>query len=112
MAVEQIDQAVIKLRHEQGDAVRAIRPLDTPAHLKAFANDCELVGEVVEAEVEPSEVPLDAHQEQAALGVLVLVRVQDVGVVSIQELGDGGDNPFAVGAVDQQDAGLRHGALP
>ena len=47
-----------------------------------------------------------------ALGVLMLVRVQDVGVVPVQELGDGRDNPLAVGAVDQQDAGLCHGDSP
>jgi hypothetical protein len=79
--------------------------------LKALGDDCELADAVVEAEVESSEVPFNAHQEQAALGVLVLVRVQYVGVVPVQELGDGSDNPFAVGTVDQQDACLAHGAL-
>src|SRR5205807_7225022 len=44
--------------------------------------------------------------------VLMLVGVQDVGVVPVQELGDGSDDSLAVGAVDQQDAGLRHERPP
>jgi hypothetical protein len=38
--------------------------------------------------------------------VLVLVGVQDVGPVRVQEVGDGGDQPLTVGAVDQQDGGI------
>ncbi len=68
---------------------------------------------VVKAEVEPGDVPFDAHQEQSAFTVLMLVSVQDVGVVAVKEVTDGGDDSLAVGAVDQEDAGLwqRHCTL-
>ena len=56
------------------------------------------------------EVPFDAHQEQVALAVLVLVGVQDVGIVPVQEFADGGNDPLAVGTVDQQDGGVLHGS--
>src|SRR5437016_2258055 len=81
--IEQIVQAVIVFRHEQPDAI-------------------------VKVKVETSEIPLNAHQEQVAQGVLVLVRVQNVGVVSVQELADCGDNSFAVGTVNKQNAGVGH----
>src|SRR5262249_44805602 len=83
--------------------------LDPPAHREALGDRGELAGEVVEVEGEPGQLPLDAHEEQAALRVLVLVGVQDVAVVPVEELADGGDDPLAVGAVDQQDGRALHG---
>jgi len=47
--------------------------------------------ELVSVEGEAVQVPFDTHQEDAALGVLVLVGVQDVAVVPVEEIGDGGD---------------------
>ena len=44
-----------------------------------------------------------------ALGVLVLVGVEDVRVVLVQELRDRGDDPLAVRAGDEQDGGVLHG---
>jgi hypothetical protein len=41
---------------------------------------------------------LDPHQEQLQFGVLMLVGVQDVGVVQQQKIGNGGDQSLLVGA--------------
>ncbi|MOA41762.1 hypothetical protein D3C78_1637580 [compost metagenome] len=59
------------------------------------------------------QVPLDPHQEQVLHRVLVLVGVQDVGVVGQQEIGDGRHQPLAVGAADQQGGRVlvAHGVL-
>jgi hypothetical protein len=67
---------------------------------------------VVQVDIETGDVPLDTHEEQVALLVLVLVGMEDVGVVAIEEVGHGGDDALAVGAVDQEDAGLCHGDAP
>jgi len=65
--------------------------------------------EVGRIEVEACQIPLHPHQEQPELGVLVLVGVQDVGVVPEQEVGDGCDQPLLVGAGQQQNGGVAHG---
>ena len=109
MPVEQVDQAVVVLRDEERDAVRQRSDRSSRQRIcEALGDRGELARELVEVEVEVGEVPLDAHEEQAALGVLVLVGVQDVGVVAVEELADGGDDPLAVGAVDEQDGGVLH----
>jgi hypothetical protein len=38
----------------------------------------------------------------------VLIGVHDVGIVPVKEIGDGCDQPFAVGAVDQKRGGIFH----
>jgi len=53
-------------------------------------------------QIELVQRPLDAHEEQAQVLVLVLVRVQDVGAVRVEKIGDGRDQPLAVGTIDQQ----------
>ncbi len=63
-------------------------------------------------EVEIRQVPFHPHQEQFQLGVLMLVGVQDVGIVQQQKVGDGGDQTLLVGAGNQQDGGMAHGGSP
>ena len=60
-------------------------------------------------DVEVFGIELDAHQEQAGLFVAVLVGVQDVAVVPVNEVGDGGDFALAVRTGDEQDGGILHG---
>jgi len=45
------------------------------------------------------------------LGILMLVRVQDIGVVPQQKFGNRGHQTFLVGAGNQQDGGMSHGRL-
>jgi hypothetical protein len=42
----------------------------------------------------------------------VFIRVQDVSIISINEIVDRGVEPFLIRATDQQDAAILHGALP
>jgi hypothetical protein len=65
--------------------------------------------ELVQAQLEAFQGPFHPHQEQAGGAVLVLVGVQDVGVVPEQEVGDGGDQAFFVRAGDQEYGGVAHG---
>jgi len=47
-------------------------------------------------------------EEEAEFDILMLVRVEDVDVVAFdEEIDDGRDQALAVGAVDEQDGGLR-----
>ena len=62
------------------------------------------------ASAEAVELPLDALEEDVLLAVGVLVGVDDVAVVAVEEVGDGGDEPLLVAAGEQQDRGdaVRH----
>ena len=73
---------------------------------KCFAE----IGEVRlrKIDVEVFGIELHAHQEEAGLLVGVLIGVQNVAVVPVDEVGDGGDFAFAVRAGDQQDGGVLH----
>ena len=51
-------------------------------------------------EVEFPKVPLDPHEEQAQLFVLVLVGVQNVSPMAVDKVGDSGQNALAVRAID------------
>ncbi|HEV2710308.1 MAG TPA: hypothetical protein VGU67_08860 [Edaphobacter sp.] len=53
---------------------------------------------------------LDAHEEEAKFHILMLIGVQNIGVVLLDEkVGDGGDETFAVGAVNEKNGYLGHG---
>ena len=56
--------------------------------------------------VEIFGIELDAHQEEAGFFVGVFVGVQDVAAVAVDEVGDGGDFAFGVGATDEKDGGV------
>lgn len=57
-------------------------------------------------EVEIGQRPLDAHKKQAEFIILMLVGMQDIGAVGVEKLGYGGDQSFAVGAIDEQDGSV------
>jgi hypothetical protein len=68
------------------------------------------VGEITIAEinVEVFGIELDTHEEETGLFVGVFVGVQDVAVVAVDEVGDGGDFALAVRAGDEEDGGILH----
>ena len=63
----------------------------------------------MQAQVEAFQRPFHPHQEQPGGAVLVLVGVQDVGVVLEQEVGDGRHQAFFVRAGNQENSGVAHG---
>ena len=82
--------------------------IDLPVHAVAGAEGSESRAKGIFGEIEIFEGELHAHEEQAELVVLVLVRVQDVGIVFEQKVGDGRDQAFAVRAIDEQDGSVGH----
>jgi hypothetical protein len=58
--------------------------------------------------VEALEGPFGAHEEEAGLVVLMLIGKQNVGAVAVEEAGDGGDETFPVGSVDEEGGGVLH----
>ena len=109
MAPEQVEQAVILARGHQRDPLSLVRVRDPPVHLKAR-------GELAERSLEPVAVVLGLerrqperhpHEEHPVLGMgRVLVGGDDVGAALEQEARDGGDDPGAVRARDQQSRGV------
>ena len=109
VAVEQIGQAMIEFRYEYGQTRLAARFGEPPDHPEAVRDGSESRGEVGQIEAEVRQFPFHPHQEQFQLGILMLVGMQDIGVVRQQKIGDGGDQPSLVGAGNQQDGGMTHG---
>src|SRR5581483_8302307 len=99
-----IGQAVV----EAGDENRNPRTIagkgHSPIHLKFVRQGREVLGEFVHVELEIRQVPLDAHEEPIAIGIGMLVGVQDVCAVAGDEVRDTCHQPLAVGAGDEQDS--------
>ena len=107
VAMQQIDEAVVILRDEEGDVLLGVGELDAPVHLELAGDGLEGRAECGFGEAGGFGDELDAHEEEAKLDILMLVGVEDVDVVALdQEVDDGDDNSFAVGTVDKQDCDL------
>ena len=103
---------VFRNQDDHAGTMRGLR--ETPLHLKFLGDGREMVGEigevfVGEVDVEIFGIELDAHQEESGFFVGVFVGVQDVAVVAVDEVGDGGDFAFGVGATDEEDGRVLHG---
>ena len=103
---------MVELRHEHRQARLAARLGEAPGHAEAGGDGAEGSGELGQIEVEIRQIPFHPHQKQLQLGVLMLVGVQDVGIVLQQKIGNRRDQPFLVGAGNQQDGGMTHGGSP
>ena len=77
-----------------------------PVHLVLVGDGLECGREAFHRQGKAVEVPFNPHEEQVFHLVLMLVGVQDVGVVGHQEVGDGGDQTLFVRAAHQQGGGL------
>jgi len=63
----------------------------------------------VQSQFKAFKRPFHTHQKQAGGAVLMLIRMQDVGVMLQQEIGDGGDQSLLVRAGDEKNSGITHG---
>ncbi len=81
----------------------------TPFHAELIGNRIELFGEFPEWQIKTIWIELHAHKEPCRFGVGVLVGVEDVAAVPKDEVGDGGDQSFLVGATDEEDGTGSHG---
>lgn len=109
VAVEQVGQAVEVMGDEDGDVLGRSGEGEAPVHpelLGQWREGCEEC-RFVTLKIVGGE--LDTHEEESKLYILVLIGVEDVGVVLLnQKVGDRGDEAFAVGAVDEENGGLGH----
>ncbi len=105
VTVEEIDEAVVVFRDQNDHAGPMRRLRQTPFQLELFGDGREVFAEggeifVGEIDVEVLGIELDSHQEESGLFVGMFVGVQDVAAVAVDEVGDGGDFAFGVGAGD------------
>jgi hypothetical protein len=110
MAVEQVGQAVEIVGDEDGDVAGRSGEGEAPVHLELLGERGEGGAEVRFIAMGVVGGELDTHEEEAELDVLMLVGIEDVRVALLHEkVGDGGDETFTVGAVDEKNGGLGHG---
>jgi hypothetical protein len=110
VAMKKVGQAVEIVGDEDGDVSGRGGEGEAPVHAELLGQwgegsmkACFIAEKIVGGE-------LDAHEEESKLHVLMLVGVEDVGVVLMnKEVGDGGDETFAVGAVNEENGGTGHG---
>jgi hypothetical protein len=111
VAVKQIGEAVKIVGDEDGDPLGWSREGEAPVHLQLLGKRGKGSMEVRFVAMGIVGGELDAHEKEAKLDILMLVGVEDVGVVLVnEEVGDGGDEAFTIGAVDEKNSGLGHGA--
>ena len=130
-AMQQIGHAVQILGAEQRHAGQASAGGQLPAHAKLGGEGGEGGAETFQIEAfrrgslahrqpgwtlfraslilrRASERPLDAHEEETKIVILVLVGVQDVGASLIEQRGDARHKTLAVRAVDEQNGRIFH----
>ena len=104
-AREDVVHAVVRLRDEDGDARHLVGEAQAPRHAEALGDRRECRGDIAAGDGEAVQLELDALEEDALFEVGVLVGVDDVAVVPVEEVGDGGDQALLVAAGDQQRGG-------
>src|SRR6185295_17774965 len=109
---EQLEQRVVLPRDQHRHPLAARRQRQAEVHRERARHvEAERFLQVLERQVEPLRLELEPREVHRAL-VLggVLVEVGDVRAVAKEEAGDGGDDPGAVRAPDEEDgAGSGHG---
>jgi hypothetical protein len=101
---------VILRNEDRGPAVaKAIR--DAPGHREARGDFPDGGLQASSIGVQLRHVELDALEELTRYGIGMLVRIEDVGAVSIEDLRKRCDEAFAIGATDEQGGGLFHSSV-
>jgi hypothetical protein len=108
LAIQQVVQAVIVSGDEDGNTLPPGDVGDTPLHLKTLRNRRKSLRKVLQFQIEAFEMPFHTHEKALEFVVGVLVCVQNVAVVAEDEITDGGDEAFLVGAGDQENGVVFH----
>src|SRR4051794_34341024 len=82
LAKKKIVKTMRGLRDEDGDTLPSIVDREVPTEVIALREDLELASHGGVVELEFREIPYQAHEESAALGLGMLIGVEDVTVVS------------------------------
>jgi hypothetical protein len=107
---QKVEQAVVVARHEHRDPLRNARVCEPPLHVEAGRRLSHRLLELGAPVAEALQMELGAEEERATLGVSrVLVSLDDVGAEFEKECGDGGDNPVAIRARDEEAGGVGGG---
>src|SRR6202161_2731441 len=110
LTVEQVLQAMVVLRDENGDARPVCGAGNAPVHLELTREGRKTLGKFRKIKIEISHVELNPRQKQVRRFVSVLVVAQDVAVVFENKIGNRCDYAFAVGTRDEKDGGIMHRA--
>jgi hypothetical protein len=108
VAGEQVVEAVVFLRDEQGDALALAGEAEAHLHLMAARHGLQAGLDLLFFEREVFQAPLQAHEEGVLLRVDVLLEVDDVALMREDEAGDVMHEPGAVRAVDEQRGDVGH----
>ena len=110
VAQQQVVEAVVVVRDEDRDALGRAAPRQAPASCAKRSRD--LADRALErgaVGVDLREVEADALEELAGDRVGVLVRVEDVGAVSVEQLRERRDDAAPIGARDEERRDVRSG---
>ena len=86
--------------------------MQLPAHFKGPGDLGKGRADGLAGEVHAFEFKLDPHEESFVAQVAMLVSLKDIRAVPGQEGGHAGNDTFAVGTGDGQDAGERLHKIP
>ena len=106
---QKIVQTVRFLAAKDGHAVAPVVEAQFPCQSKAAGVNVEGQAHAIGVVGKALHRPDEAHKETTAVGVGVLIEVEDVAAVAEHEVRKAGDDAFAVGAVDEKDG--VHGAI-
>jgi hypothetical protein len=109
VAVEKILQAVVILRNEDGNAGATGGMGEPPVHLEVVRDGSKVLGKLGKIKIKVGRVELHSCKKEIGFGISMLIVEQDVAVVAKDEIGNGGNDSFAVGAGDEKDGGVVHG---
>jgi hypothetical protein len=96
--VEEIGKAVVELGGKHENPLALTKPLDAECHGMTFSDGCETVANAFDGGARPDDVEDNAHEEALAFRIVKLVGVENVAAVLKQMSGDGGNDPWTIGA--------------
>ena len=105
-AMQQVCDAVQVLRAEERDPRFLVHAAKLPAHVQFFGERREGLGEVGNIGTAIFHCPLDAHEKQAQLMILMLIGMEDVGALLVEKAGDARYQAFLVWAVDEENCAV------
>jgi hypothetical protein len=106
-AIEEIGEAMVELRHHQDDAAALRHVAERPRHAEPLREGGEALAQGRHVAGALRRVEHDAHEEPVGLGVVVLLRVEDVEPRLEQVPRHRRDDAGAVGAGEREDEALR-----
>ena len=111
-AVEQVHQAMVVLGNKYSDAQGVARKRDLPLHVQTVRNRREVAREILHFNLEAGETPLDARKIKADFRDLVLLKMKNISVRAVDELGESCVQALLIRALHTQDGASFHDFSP